>query len=335
MTLSQIIDVYTTLGHNDGSATVEPLYCSLSSRICLASQYAYLRSAANEGKTLMQILEASTVASYQSEEIEAFGDDQLEDDVIETQFQQDSADYKDESEPFREKAENPTSSKPDQDAELKFANDDAVAVSSRNTNDVEGESSHGSRSGPDEEINGQSQEEVRQERKPLMNSIVEKEQNDFKGDHESSFGICSKPDICSCSACASVSTGKAGPVSDKPEEGEIIEDLFSGDIKAAVISDLMESKLVSNENNNEKNDCENSLQESVSSRTLEAENNQLELDIFSEDEGHAFEDGTDYLGENHHEDFEDSLLKETTKAVAQKPTTVILLRWIRGSIVTI
>ena len=50
----------------------EPLYCSLSSRICLASQYAYLAAAAQEGKTITEII----AEHMDSPEIEVFEEQQ-------------------------------------------------------------------------------------------------------------------------------------------------------------------------------------------------------------------------------------------------------------------
>ncbi|KIX07944.1 uncharacterized protein Z518_02598 [Rhinocladiella mackenziei CBS 650.93] len=55
ITLSQILDVYLHLCHNDQGHDVQPLYCHLSSRVSLASQYAYLSSAGVEGKTFSEI----------------------------------------------------------------------------------------------------------------------------------------------------------------------------------------------------------------------------------------------------------------------------------------
>jgi hypothetical protein len=55
MTLSQILDVYLALSHNDQTDSAEPLYCHLSSRVSLASQHAYLLSAAEQGKTFAEI----------------------------------------------------------------------------------------------------------------------------------------------------------------------------------------------------------------------------------------------------------------------------------------
>jgi hypothetical protein len=55
MTLSQILDVYLALCHNEQTEKVEPLYCHLSSRVSLASQHAYLLSAAEQGKAFAEI----------------------------------------------------------------------------------------------------------------------------------------------------------------------------------------------------------------------------------------------------------------------------------------
>lgn len=55
LSLSQILDTYLLLCHNDGSQDIPPLYCYLSSRVSLASQYAYLLSSATEGKAFSEI----------------------------------------------------------------------------------------------------------------------------------------------------------------------------------------------------------------------------------------------------------------------------------------
>jgi hypothetical protein len=55
ITLAQIIDVYLRLCHNDQGQVTQPLYCHLSSRVSLASQYAYLAAAGGEGKTYAEI----------------------------------------------------------------------------------------------------------------------------------------------------------------------------------------------------------------------------------------------------------------------------------------
>jgi hypothetical protein len=55
MTLSQILDVYLALCHNEQTEKVEPLYCHLSSRVSLASQHAYLLSAIEQGKAFTEI----------------------------------------------------------------------------------------------------------------------------------------------------------------------------------------------------------------------------------------------------------------------------------------
>lgn len=71
LNLSQVIDVFLSLSHNEKVDNPEPIYCNLSSRVCLASQYAYLSSSAQEGKTFTEITAecldspAADVSSYQ------------------------------------------------------------------------------------------------------------------------------------------------------------------------------------------------------------------------------------------------------------------------------
>jgi hypothetical protein len=55
LTLADILDVYLRLCQNEPDQEVQPLYCHLSSRVSLASQYAYLSSACAEGKTFPEI----------------------------------------------------------------------------------------------------------------------------------------------------------------------------------------------------------------------------------------------------------------------------------------
>lgn len=56
ITLDNVLEVYLNLCHNDVDDACQPLYCHLSSRVSLASQYAYLSSAGAEGKTYTEIV---------------------------------------------------------------------------------------------------------------------------------------------------------------------------------------------------------------------------------------------------------------------------------------
>lgn len=69
MTLSQILDVYLTLSRNQQTKSVDPLYCHLSSRISLASQYAYLLSSSEQGKTFAEIA-AEHIHSHESSSVD-------------------------------------------------------------------------------------------------------------------------------------------------------------------------------------------------------------------------------------------------------------------------
>lgn len=84
ITLSQILDVYLVLSHNENKVQIEPLYCNLSSRVCLASQYAYLTAAAQEGKTMSEIIDehSDTPGMEPLEPQEGFAEEQVEDEHV-------------------------------------------------------------------------------------------------------------------------------------------------------------------------------------------------------------------------------------------------------------
>lgn len=46
LNLSRVIDIYMMLSQNEGLTVFEPLYCELSTRVCLADQFAYVEDAA-------------------------------------------------------------------------------------------------------------------------------------------------------------------------------------------------------------------------------------------------------------------------------------------------
>ncbi|PYH45730.1 uncharacterized protein BP01DRAFT_382350 [Aspergillus saccharolyticus JOP 1030-1] len=56
ITLSQIVDLYLRLCHNEGINEPEPLYLSLSTRLTLSAELSELLAAANEGKGLTDVL---------------------------------------------------------------------------------------------------------------------------------------------------------------------------------------------------------------------------------------------------------------------------------------
>lgn len=69
ITLSQVLEVFLKLNHNENIQDVEPFYCNLSTRVCLATQYAYLSSSAQEGKMFSEIV-AEHVDSPIEDEVE-------------------------------------------------------------------------------------------------------------------------------------------------------------------------------------------------------------------------------------------------------------------------
>lgn len=55
LTLNQVLGVYLSLCHNQASQPIHPLYCQLSSRVSLASQYEYLVASGAEGKSFAEV----------------------------------------------------------------------------------------------------------------------------------------------------------------------------------------------------------------------------------------------------------------------------------------
>lgn len=68
MTLSQILDVYLALNHNDNVADIPPLACELQTRICLVSQYDFLQRAAQGGKGMLDVPKSKSVHHTQKSE---------------------------------------------------------------------------------------------------------------------------------------------------------------------------------------------------------------------------------------------------------------------------
>ena len=53
--LSDVVEVYLSLNRNEDRDTIEPLYCSLSTRVCLSTQFDWLRDQAKGGSTFSDI----------------------------------------------------------------------------------------------------------------------------------------------------------------------------------------------------------------------------------------------------------------------------------------
>ena len=53
--LADVVEVYLSLNRNEGRKGIEPLYCSLSTRVCLSTQFNWLRDQAKEGFTFSHI----------------------------------------------------------------------------------------------------------------------------------------------------------------------------------------------------------------------------------------------------------------------------------------
>jgi hypothetical protein len=292
------------LARNDNIASIEPLHCSLSSRVCLASQYAYLQSAATEGKTLTQIFEENTYASGEDDEN---GEEGLEYDQAEMHHHKDSAESNNKVETVLQEERKGDSPQPEQDLPQESIHARTESTGNGNNHDPEG--------GPVGR-KGDDPRETELEGELSATSTVKGDSNETEGDYDISLDLCFKPGICSCSRCANTNADGAALGSDKHGNDELTEDSFAGAARITGDLDPLALNTAAAEKQVAKPDSDSNVQESVSSRTVEGENNQPEEDIFSQDNQPMFEDGLGNYTDTQHDDFEDFDLEE------QKPEDI-------------
>ena len=70
LSLHQILEVYLTLNRNETSENIAPLFCNLSSRICLGTQYKYLIDQAQKGTSFTDIVDEHADSPEVEEDIE-------------------------------------------------------------------------------------------------------------------------------------------------------------------------------------------------------------------------------------------------------------------------
>jgi hypothetical protein len=306
------------LAHNDNVTSVEPLYCSLHSRISLASQYAYLQSAADEGKTLTQILEEKTCLSGEN------GEEEREYEPL---------DVNGAVSPEAEGAGKPNIVNPRKDAstiperEISPALEDAVN-NAANRSGAHGPDVEPSEGGRDDTVgeNEDTKEAEPRNKEQSPTSTVKGDSNGIEGDYGISLDLCFKPDICSCSSCANINTDIAVLVSETAENGQSTRDIPGDIAKGGGDSSLFKSNVAADPNETDRPDIESNIQESVSSKTLEAENNQLEEDLFSQDNDQPFNNGHDESTDIQHDGVENFELAEqknrgTSDELDNEPST--------------
>jgi hypothetical protein len=286
------------LARNDNIASIEPLHCSLSSRVCLASQYAYLQSAATEGKTLTQIFEENT---YVSGEDGGNGEEGLEYDQAEMYHHKNSAESNNKVEAVFQEERKGGSPQPEQDLTQESKHARAESTDNGNNHDREG--------GPLEK-KGDDPKEIELEGELSATSTIKGDSNETEGDYHISLDLCFKPGICSCSKCANTNADGAALGSDKHDNDELTEGLLAGAARITGDPDPLALNTPATEIQVTKPDSDSNVQESVSSRTIEGENNQPEEDIFSQNNQQMFEDGLENYTDTQHDDFEDFDLEE-------------------------
>ena len=277
------------MAHNDNVANVEPLYCSLSSRVCLASQYAYLQSAANEGKTLIQISE---------EHVHVAGDDG-ENEIEYQQAQNPDQRVRAES----KKPEEAASDDKEEATSINLRLEQASRLVDRASNNQSNENrSEADKEGVAENNGIHSKKTEPEEKERSQTPTVEGYSDAFEGDYDIFFNLCFKPGTCSCSSCANVHADTVVAASVEHDNEEPIEDIFGlapQNLGSTGPADSDEARR-SDEIGGAEPDIESNIQKSVSSRTVEAESNQLEEDLFSGDDGQTFHGDQDRHSDTQH-----------------------------------
>ena len=295
--------MYIALASNDNATSIQPLYCTLSSRVCLISQYAYLRSAADEGKTLAQLLDENTLASAEDGGNGEDGGDSLEHEDEERHDQEVSAESDGTDEPIRVNKEEGVLPTLELEPTEEIGKDGVRSTVRGSKHGSRGESPDADENGPYKNDNGDLKKSVPHSETQSVNSAVKGDSDEFQGDYDNSLDLCFKPGTCSCSTCANSVTDTAALLPDKPENRGLTEDLLEGTAQSARESGPVEPTTAAVSNGVKKPDIESERHGSVSSRTLEAEINHLEEDTFSQIDQGSFT-------ETQHDDVEDFELEE-------------------------
>jgi hypothetical protein len=285
------------LAHNDHVASLEPLYCSLSSRVCLASQFAYLQSASNEGRTLTQIAQENTFASSED------GEEVLEHEQDKPRYTEGPIELEHIEESIREndepvsyiglKVKSPQESTPN----------GSSLVGTDSKPEHEDGSPENDGGGPKEKHPDKPNESELPTNEASVTSTVQGDPDDFEGENEISLDLCLKPGICACSTCANISTDNGDLAYHDHDEEGLMEKIAggAGEPESVVESGPKQSETATRPNQLENLEVESTVQESVSPRTIEAESNQPDEDLFSLDNEYVTDHGRSNSVANHND----------------------------------
>jgi hypothetical protein len=253
----------------------------LSSRVCLSSQYAYLQSAAKEGKTLTQIVDETTFASAEN------GGDGLDYEHAEHADQEASKECEQKVEPIPLKEAVDTLPLPTQTSNEESRNDEVSSPNRGSNQQSEARPAEDSAAEPSENKVDELRSAMPYDQGQSATSTVKGDDEDFEGDYDNSLDFCFKPCVCFCSTCANTLLDTAAVVSDNDDSDdndEITEDLFARTVQSTDDSRPPGPSTGQVPKDVSKPAMEGNRRDSVSSRTLETESNQLEEDLFSQND---------------------------------------------------
>jgi len=194
-------------------------------------------------------------------------------------------------------------------------NDELSSPGRGSSQQSEGRSAEDSAAEPSENKVDELRSALPHDQEQSATSTVKGDEEDFEGDYDNSLDFCFKPGICFCSTCANTLVDTAAVVSDNDDD-EITEDLFARTVQSIDESCPTGSSTGQVPKDASKQGMESNRRDSVSSRTLETESNQLEEDLFSQnddqlsgEEHGEIQDGDVEDFELEEQDFEDAGLE--------------------------
>lgn len=260
------------MAHNENATIIEPLHCTLTSRVCLASQYAYLQSAANEGRTFTQILEENAFEP---------GDDHenvFENAETEVHDQHVLAEITDAIKPGDNKQEEDAGSE-SQDGAPKPEYLDTEADSAEGDHSQTLEQQQQQIPGHGLDVTGRlvKEAETRGDEEHSA-STAKGDSHDLEGDYDLSPELCFKPDACLCPSCTNIKPDSHARLSSQHEYVTHPEDPLDETVQNTEDPEQVHPDGLADTNDGDEPDFESNIHDSASSRTLEAENNELEED---------------------------------------------------------
>lgn len=171
------------------------------------------------------------------------------------------------------------------------------------------EQGHGKDEGSYRRDSGSSKDDKPQEGDHVSESTVEGDQPGLEGDYEFPIELCTEPETCSCPSCANINLDTDTTASQVDQNEALSEHARANIIPNPDNAGLNQSDSAPNQSHISGAIDEESLQETVSSQTVEPENEYLE-DLFHQDNDQTLDNGRDGLTDSHPDNMENFELED-------------------------